>query len=86
VTPVLLSNRLWRAIAACFRESEEQAQLLVWAKVRTDAWRGKRHAWTEIALTAEQVLAIQRLVWGSNDPYLQFCIRHEQEHNPRYPL
>lgn len=81
-----LSNRLWRAIAACLRERETPAEVMVWAKVRTDAWRGKRHAYTEIDLTHAEVLAIDRLFWGSGDQHLHFCLRHEREHNPACPF
>jgi hypothetical protein len=83
---VRLTNRLWRAIAACFRERETQAELMVWAKVRTDAWTGKRHAFTEIPLTPDQELAIRRLIWESFNPHLQFCLQHEREHNPDCPF
>jgi hypothetical protein len=65
---------------------ETQAELMVWAKVRTDAWTGKRHAFTEIPLTADQDLAIRRLIWESFDPHLQFCLQHEREHNPDCPF
>lgn len=84
--PVRLTNRFWRAIAACFCERETPSEVMVWAKVRTDAWRGKRHGYTEIALTRNERVAIQRLIAEYDEPYFQFCVRHEREHNWEYTL
>lgn len=78
------SNRLWRALAATLEQREDQPSVMLWAKVRTEAWRGKRHALTTLALTPAEVMAARRAIWGG-DSHVQFCLRHEREHNAAFP-
>lgn len=79
---MILSNRLWRAIA--YRMGDNPADAMVWAKVESEA-KGKRHFLRRIMLTFPEMQMVLALLRSPCDDYMRFVIAHERATNPGFP-